>query len=247
MIGSRYIAAVLFVLSATGSVFAKNDSLVNQIFKMIYNEQYEQAELVLSNDNYQIDSFYADILKIDLSWWKFVRLENNSNSKQLIELVENFGEADSTCTSGKIKRLIAKSYLIRFELHRYNLIKAALIRADIKRLLGEIRKEEFHYPRNRMELFYLYDTLFVYFENLINPFFSEQKRYLRDDALAALQRFTTADDLIVKTLACYFTGKIYMNIEKEPDKGLQCFRFLSDEFPQNMLFDELLTDCRQKM
>ncbi len=243
----RFFALVIFALVFARPVYsAKSDSIVNHIFKMIYNEQYSQAEIALAKPELQIDSFYADILKIDLYWWEFVKSREKEKSRKLHSIIDKFNSAETNSADGKIRLLIAKSYQIRYELKRYNVIGASLIRSDIKNLLDEIKKEKLYYAENRLELLDLYSSLFGYFDNLINPLFSQSKRNSRTNALASLEKYTADDDLVVQTLACYFLGKIYLNIENEPQKGTDCFTLLSNNFPKNDYFIELLTDCKSK-
>ncbi|HKJ79654.1 MAG TPA: hypothetical protein VKA10_08965 [Prolixibacteraceae bacterium] len=229
------------------STLLKKDSTVNHIFKLIYDQQYQKAETELTRVNHKLDSFYADILKIDLYWWEYVKSKDKETTNRLNSMIEHFIDSDSSTTEGKIKQLIGKSYQIRYEFGRYNFIGAAFIRSDIKNLIAEIKQENTQYSRERAKLFDLYNLLFSYFDNLLNPFFAENKRTIRTNSLLLLDEYTADQDLIVKTLACYFVGKIYLNIEKEPLKSKPCFEFLTEKFPKNPLFEELLTDCIKKI
>lgn len=233
----------LFLVFQTAS--AKNDSIINHIFKLIYNEQFEIAEHALSKSQNFEHTFYADVLKIDLYWWKYIYKQENSN--RLKAIIEDFSDPSYTSPDEKIKQLIGKSYQIRFEFNRYNLIGAAAARSEIKKLITEIKQENSRYSKERAKLFDLYTLLFQYFENLINPFFSEKKRLKRANALILLDNYTSDNDLIVRTLACYFGGKIYLNIEKKPQKSKGCFEFLVNQYPNNSIFRKLLSDCNEKI
>ncbi len=241
-----FVTLILALVFSKQGFSEKNDSIVNHIFEMIYNEQYLQAEDALGKSELQIDSFYSDILKIDLYWWEFVKSREKEKSRKLHSIIEKFNRAEVNSVDGKIRLLIAKSYQIRYELKRYNIIGASLIRSDIKTLLDEIKEEKLYYPENRLALLDMYSSLFGYFDNLINPLFSQSRRDSRSTALASLEKYTTDDDLVVQTLACYFLGKIYLNIENDPQKGMDCFVLLSKNFPKNNYFAELLTDCQSK-
>ncbi len=242
------ITVLVFVLVFAQRVFpAEDENAVDHIFSLIYNEQYDEAEQALLKPNESLGPFYTDILKIDLCWWEFVQTDKSGKGKELQALIDKFIQVDENSKEAKIRQLIGKSYQIRYELKRYNIIGAALVRSDIKNLLEEIKKQKLSYTQNRLDLLNLYDTLFQYFDSLINPFFSENKRIVRANALATLGNFMNNSDLIVQTLACYFTGKIYLNIEKEPEKGRRCFEMLSEKFPQNAYFSELLIECKNKI
>jgi hypothetical protein len=65
-------------------------------------------------------------------------------------------------------------------------------------------------------------------------------------ALMKIEEYTREDDLIISTLASYFLGKIYLNIEKEPEKGNQHFKTLTERYPQNTIFQELYSESAKK-
>ena len=247
MVNFRISTVIILLLFVFQNTSAKNDSIINHIFKLIYNEQFEQAEQALSKSNNFNNSFYADVLEIDLYWWKYIYEPKKENSRRLKAIIDSFSDFSNSSSEGKIKQLIGKSYEIRFEFARYNLPGAVAARSEIKQLISEIKQNNSQYSKERAKLLELYTLLFQYFDNLINPLFSESKRIKRASALVLLDDFTGDKDLIVRTLACYFVGKIYLNMEKNPQKGIACFDFLVKQFPNNSIFNELLSDCRKKI
>jgi len=104
-----------------------------------------------------------------------------------------------------------------------------------------------NYPENRLKLFDLYNLLFQYFDNVFNPFFLDSKRNERENALKKIEFFASDDDIIVNTLANYFLGKIYLNIEKEPRKSKVHLEFLLNKYPNNLSIRELLEHCNNKI
>lgn len=243
----RITTAIFIILFVFQDASAQYDSTINHVFKLIYNEQFEEAKQALTESRNIDNSFYADVLKIDLYWWVYVKTKNKEDRNRLTAIIKNFSESTNYSPEGKIRQLIGKSYQIRFEFDRYNIAGAAATRAEIKQLINEIKQENSQYTKERAKLFQLYTLLFQYFDNLINPFFSEHKRIKRATALLLIDDFTNDQDLIVRTLACYFVGKIYLKIEKKPQKGKVCFEFLSKKFPVNSFFKELLIDCNKKI
>jgi hypothetical protein len=218
----------------------ESEKVIDDIFHLIYNQQFLKADSMLQATNGQIDNFYYDILFIDLNWWKHIVSPAEMNSHQFGSLLKNLEERDPETPGGKIRRLIVLSYKLRLEFKRYNLIRVMLIHSEIKQLLTEIDPGELDLSENRVKLFRLYSYLFQYFNNMLNPFLLESKRITRNNSFSAIEHFTQEDDLIVSTLATYFLGKIYLDIEKDPQKGNICFRYLSDRFPENLFFHELI-------
>jgi hypothetical protein len=234
-----------FLFFHSKSVYSQQgDSIANKIFALIYNEQYTEAEKTLAQQARLIDPFYADLLKTDLYWWKYVRNQKKEDSGRLKIMLHKLTSSDSTFVNGKIMQLIGKSYQIRYEFKRYNIVGAIFLKSNIKNLLEEIKSEKLEYKENQLKLLYLYDTLFQYFNSWVNPLFADRKYTERENALKRLEQFVTDDDLVVKTLACYFIGKIYLNIEKKPGKGVVCFKQLNNLYPDNKIFIQLLDECK---
>ncbi|MCG6187505.1 hypothetical protein [Maribellus maritimus] len=233
---------LLFLTTLSKPVFSsENDSIVTNVFSHIYNEQYAEAHATISANRANLESFYTDVLTIDLFWWEFVQAkQNNEKQKVFLSFLEKFDSTYVNDAELKQRQLIKNSYQIRYEFKRFNIIGAINTRATIKKLLDEITSENLDYPENRMKLLSLYSSLFQYFDNLINPLFSKNRREIRAKALVEVEGFTGENDIIVKTLSLYFLGRIYLNIEKDDKKGIRYFTELSEYYPKNKLFKEVL-------
>ena len=218
-------------------------SAIDTIFTLIYNQQYEKADSLLIVSNDQFDAFYSDILKMDLYWWKYVTISSNNELHQLNQLLKDFNLSGRNKLDFKLKELITLSYQLRLKLMRFNVPAALILRSRIKQLLLEINRKELSFSENKLKLFDLYNILFLYFDNIFNPFFLESKRTERTNALSQIEHYTHENDLIVETLAHYFLGKIYINIENNPRKGKIHFEILSKKYPRNLLFSELAANC----
>lgn len=239
---------LLFVLTAiTTSGFSnQNEKVIDDVFKYIYNQQFHEADSLLELQRGKIEPFYFDILTIDLNWWRHVLYPSELNSKQFDTLLKSMEQENTNTPDRKIKHLVWLSYQLRFEFKRYNIIGAVRLRSEIKKLLEEIKLNELNYNNNRIKLFYLYNALFRYFDNILNPFFSENIRKERQSALLEIESYTRENDLIISTLSGYFLGKIYLNIEKDPAKGNEHFKTLTDLYPQNTIFRELYSESVRK-
>lgn len=244
-----YIAiAVIFFLYPVkkGLSNSGEKELVESVFFLIHNQKYDKAESVLLKNGEQYDKFYTDILQLDLHWWRYVSSPSSRESEKLTHFLKALSKTNQNAVDKNLKQLILLSYRVRFELMRFNIPGAFILRTKIKKLLAEIKKDELHYSRNRLKLYDLYNELFLYFDNIINPLFLESRRKTRTKALQQIEKYTTEDDLIVKTTAHYFLGKIYLNIEKEPRKSTRHFNYLTNKYPDNLIFEELYQHCRNK-
>jgi hypothetical protein len=240
------IIFTFFILLSPKTFANSHDSIINNVFTLIYNNQFIKADSVLSSQKNQIDTFYFDILQLDLYWWKYISKKSKNDYHQLTFLLKKFSSQNSAITENKIKQLITLSYKLRLELKKYNIIKIAIIRIKIKRLLKSINREDLPYNQSRLNLFDLYKTLFCYFDNLFNPFFFETKRNNRIAALESLEKFTANNDIVVNTMAHYFLGRIYVTLENKSACGKIHFEKLVNNYPQNTFFIKLVKNCEKK-
>ncbi len=242
----RTFFLLIITTFATSSLFGQNEKVINEVFRYIYNQQFHEADSLLAAQHKKTELFYFDILTIDLNWWRHVIYPSELTSKQFNTLLKSMKQERTDTPDKKIKHLVWLSYRLRFEFKRYNIIGAIRLRSEIKNLLEEIQVNELNYSNNRKKLFYLYNALFRYFNNIVNPFFSETKRNERENALLEIERYTRDDDLIISTLSAYFIGKIYLNIEKDPLKANRHFKTLTDRYPQNTIFRELFSESAKR-
>jgi hypothetical protein len=219
---------------------------VETIFTLIYNQQFSKADSILTNSSGEYDNFYHDILKLDLYYWEYSIESNRQKSDRLKSFLSEFHSKKESEIAYGLKELIFLSYTARYELKRYNIPGALLLRSKIKTLLTEINRHALEFPENRLKLFDLYNLLFQYFDNVFNPLFLETKRNERELALEKIKTYTNDSDLIVNTLANYFLGKIYLKIEKEPLKSKVHFEVLLNKYPDNRTLSELLEECEKK-
>jgi hypothetical protein len=240
-----FLLSTLITFTLNGFSY-QNENVVDDVFKYIYNRQFQEADSLLELKKGKIEPFYFDILTIDLNWWRHVFYPSELNSKQFNSLLKSMEQENTDTPEKQIKHLVWLSYQLRFEFKRYNIIGAIRLRSQIKNLLEEIKVNKLNYSNNRKKLYYLYSALFNYFDNILNPFFSEKIKNEREKALLNIEKYTHEDDLILSTLSGYFLGKIYLNIEKEPEKGNRHFKMLTERYPQNTIFQELLSESARK-
>lgn len=242
----RTFFLLIIITSVANNLFGQNEKVIDDIFKYFYNQQFSEADSLLESKRDKIEPFYADILTIDLNWWRHVFYPSELNAQQFNSLLKSMEQEKTNTPEKKIKHLVWLSYQLRFEFKRYNIIGAIRLRSEVKKLLEEINVNELNYSNDKIKLYYLYNALFAYFDNILNPFFSEKVRNERENALLKIEKYTGEDDLIISTMASYFIGKIYLNIEKEPEKGILHFKTLTDRYPQNTIFQKLFSESVRK-
>lgn len=241
MTARRFFISILFLGFAAGSFANDDEELVNNIFMLIYNQQFPEAEMILQSQNGRIEKSSFYFLTLDLNWWKLILSPSEMSSRQYNTLLKTIKSEKNIVAEDNISRLIWLSYQMRFELKRYNFIASAVLHSEIKKVLGKMSENDPGNRDSKIQLFYLYTALFKYYDNMLNPFFQESRRRARAEALNEIELFTFENNQIVSTLANYFLGKIYMDYEKKPAEGNRYFKVLTEKYPRNKLFREMLT------
>ena len=239
------IVLFLFARQQVGSANEK-DSVVQHIFTLIYNQQFTGAEKALNLQSGQMEPFWLKVLTLDLYWWKYSLSRSNEDARVLKKVLGDFQQTNKNKPEDQINELIRLSYQMRYEVKRYNLIGAYLLRADVRDKIDALKTNDLSFLGNRTQLFDLYLTLFDSFDSAINPFSSGSKSSKFLKSVLTLEKYSLSGDLIVSTMAHYFLGRIYMKVEKQPDKGLGHFKILAKRFPENVLFYELANGLNTK-
>jgi len=243
----RILLVFVFLISFQYTGFSsETDTTVNRIFTLIYNQQFIESEESLNGQSKQLDSFYFNILKLDLYWWKYSLSRSKVDAVKLNEVLNEIAKTPLNTGEDRINKLICSSYKMRYEIKRFNLFSALIIRSDVRKQIEIIKQNDLSYLGDRQKLFDLYLSLFSYFDNAINPFSFGSKSEEFSKSLQTLEKYTQDDDLILSTMAHYFLGRIYVKVEKQPEKGQAHFRILAQRFPKNTLFPQLANGLNPK-
>jgi hypothetical protein len=219
---------------------------VEQIFTLIYNQEFNKAEKLLNTEQDHLDSFYSRILKLDLYWWKYSLSRSKEDANVFKDVLEDFDAATQNTKEERINELIRLSYKMRYELKKYNLISVILIRSDVRKQIELLKSETLNIPAEQLKLFDLYLALFQYFDSAINPFSIERKSSELSASLLLLEKYTHEDDLITSTIAHYFLGRILIKVEDNSEKGREHFTVLANRFPKNSLFRDIASGKNTK-
>ena len=151
----RFVFILVLLIRFQPASSGESEKVIDDIFNLIYNQQFLKADSMLQATNGRIDPFFYDILLIDLNWWKHIISPSEMNSHQFGLLLKKLEEREPETPGEKVKRLIVLSYKLRLEVKKYNLIRGMLIHSEIKQLLTEIDPGELDISENRIKLFYL--------------------------------------------------------------------------------------------
>ena len=236
----RITVIAFFLFSMHQNAFTSEpDSTVQIIFTLIYNQQFSEAEKALALHSPQLEPFYYNILQLDLYWWKYSLSRSKDDAKALNNLMDHYNKNSANKHEVVINELIRLSYQMRYEIKRYNLVGALFLRSEARSKIETLKQNDLSFLGDRQNLFELHVSLFDYFDTAINPFSFGRKSESYSTSLLKLEKYSLDNDLILSTMAHYFLGRIYMKVEKLPEKGMAHFKILSQRFPENHLFKQL--------
>jgi hypothetical protein len=246
MLFKTFVIVFFLIPFQIKSISATENAKIEQIFTLVYNQQFDEAENMLKTEQTQLDSFYSRILNLDLYWWKYSLSRSSKDANALKNILDGFSSVTQDTQEERMDELIRLSYKMRYEIKRYNFIGAIIIRSNVRRQIEVLKSEKLNIPAKRLKLFDLYLALFQYFDNAINPFSIESKSSELSASLLLLEKYAQEDDLILSTIAHYFLGRILIKVEKDPEKGWVHFRVLAKRFPKNKLFHDIANGTNTK-
>ena len=214
----------------------QNSDLITQIFTLIYNARFDEAQKLLGDADFQGEPFYFQVLKLDLFWWKYSISKSEPDEEKLNNTLNWFSEQNKNSKYYEINKLIWLSYKMRFEIKRKNYLKAFLLKAEVTDQLEVLQKNPVPLPLNEQKLLDVF-TLLLQYSNEAGSVFGNNSK--KQACLNGLQKLAADSDWMVSSEAHYFLGRIYTKMEKEPKNGRTHFLILSQRFPQNTLFAKL--------
>jgi len=234
------------VLLFSGISVKAGDDLSLQIFRLIYNQQYDSARILLNKNANEPDRFYRTVLEIDLSYWENVTGTDNPDYPTFEKTLQKYDSYTSGSQEDKIISLVVLSYQLRYEFKRLSLFSAIQTRKKTLDLYDELKQNKIDLNKNQTEIFDLYNALLQYFNHYPGKYISKQSRQETETAIREMELLTHSESEMTKTLGSYFLGKIYLQYEKEAEKGIRLFEYLSDNYPHNSKFPEYLEACKAK-
>ena len=232
----------LFYLQSQASI---SDSTANEIFTLIYQQNLEAAENQLNSEKEQLDKFYYLLLNLDLHWWKYRTINTKHDSKKLEDLFY-LPDTRKETKWQKVKQLLTISYKIRFQKTKLNFIGMFSSRSEIKEIIDQIKPVELSLNGEQIELIEAYIIMFQYIEN-INFLNSRNNSDQRKELLNRMKEFSTRDNEMLSTIACFFLARMYQKVEKETKTGLSYYKILTTRYTTNKTFEKYQKECEDKL
>jgi hypothetical protein len=231
---------LFFIVSVFTFHVNANEAEFNRIFSLIYNQQYAEAKTELEFSTGKLDILESNMLHLDLYWWKAIN-NNNPGDYQKLEqiLAEGLKKYGKSQSENSFNKLIFMSYSLRFSAFKNRYISLIGNMFKINQIIENLDTCALS-QRNR-EIFNIYKAIFYICKSRFIIFNSE----LIKKSITTLEKGTNSSDLPVKTVSSYFLAKVYLEIEKSPDKAKKHFKWLLDLYPGNKIFQTYYDLCTE--
>lgn len=236
----------MFILFQFGARAGATDSLASQVFTLIYQQDLTTAEHYLEVEKYKLSDFYYLFLNLDLHWWKYRISNSKTDARALEKLIDDQNRQEIVTDLEKMSRLIVKSYQLRYEKKKLNLIGMLSTRSDIQNLINELKTDQLSISTDELKLCESYMIMYEYIEN-INFWRLQDNSGERQKKLQKMEEFAADDNLMLNTVARFFLARMYQKVEKEPQTGLKHFKILTAKYPTNTTFAAYQKECESKL
>ncbi|WP_167610913.1 hypothetical protein [Maribellus sediminis] len=236
---------IVFLSFQLQSFAGKTDSVANNVFVLIYQENLQEAEQELELQKNDLNDFYYLLLNLDLHWWKYRTTNSKQNTRELEDLLNKLNNEATTSNRQKINRLLTKSYQLRYEKKKLNLVGMLSTRSEMRQLIAEVDLKTLTESGDEQKLLETYITMFQYIEEvnfLSNQINSEE----RLKQLNRMEEFADDENEMLNTIARFFLARMYQKVENHPETGLKHYKILTEKYPGNSTFAAYKKECERK-
>jgi hypothetical protein len=235
-----------FLIFHLHSVAGKTDSIASTVFVLIYQEDLQEAEHQLELQKNDLGDFYYRLLNLDLHWWKYRITNSKQNTQTLEDLLTKLNAEAAENSTQKINHLLTKSYQLRFEKKKLNLLGMLSTRSEMRQLITEVDPTTLAASSDEQKLLETYITMFQYIEEvnfLSNQINSEE----RLKQLNQMEEFANDKNEMLNTIARFFLARMYQKVENQPQTGLKHYKILTEKYPGNSTFATYKKECENKI
>jgi len=239
---SVLILMTIYSFSATYETDKSCKTKTDSIFYLVYNQEFGAAEVALIQSKNKLNPLIYILLTIDLFWWKTIcsnHIDNfDSFENQLKMKLKN---AENLNKRNYLEELIYLNYLIRITSIRNQYLKIPVYFIRLNSCFEKVNNSG--YSVEEQNIFEIYKAIF----NIGKSKYLLTKPGQKNDNIKILKKHCESQNIINKTIDCYFMAKIYSEIEKSSEQSLPYFNQLCVLYPENIIFQNELKKIKQKI
>ena len=231
--GKRFLTYLLLIFSPCLLLSSPADttSIIDNIYNFNFNKAKEQLSLIDNSDDLIIET-----LNLERTWWMAIESGYNTQFSDFLGKLNEFEKVDYN----NLGEIISTTYRMRYYACENKFLRLPLllmkVKNDIEKVdIAELNSEEY-------ELFILYKSFLTLLENSysvekFSPDYKGKQKLIRN-----IEDVISYGTLPNKTIGRYFLMKYYLEIEKNRPKAIGYLVELHNQYPQNIIFTQLLTN-----
>jgi hypothetical protein len=204
----------------------------------IYNFNFHKASEQLLKLN-EKDPLTNETLGLEIKWWKAIASEDKNHFAEFLNTLNQFEKSNKTSLSEIITTTyrmryyacVNKDYLIPFLF-----LKVRFRIGNIDILVSERSGDA------ESELLMLYKSFLTLVQNniFVGKVLSDSRK--NQQLISNIEEVIRNGSSPNKTIGRYFLMKYYLDIENDKTKAFGYLSYLHKQYPQNMIFTQLLTN-----
>lgn len=239
---SLLVSFIFVTFSSYANKFNEIDNEIDSIFFHIYNQQFNKAEKELNLSKNWLKPFTFNLLTTDLKWWKTIS-SNNEVGFEIFEkeLSEKLSKVENLANQNNFDELLYLNYLLRLAAIENQPLRMISYFLRINKFIESFNNSAL--PREEQDTYQIFKAVFNVSKSKVLIIGSG----LKNENIKIIQGYKDSSNLVNKTIACYFLGKIYLEIEKSPENAIEYYSKLCQLYPNNMIFKNELVSIQLKM
>jgi len=248
MINNKFLRPILICLIFLAFCHANNlsgsdnnEKVSENIFNLIYNQKFTEAEVELIQSKNILEKCNYQILLLDLKWWKAISGNSETDFAEFEAILEEYShDLNNADVTDNLEELIYLSYSLRFALLESRIFTAMVNIYKINRIIDKFEINKL--PVEQQEIFQIYEVLFNIGKSKL--LFYNSNLYI--EGIKALENNITSGNPVCQTISYYFLSKIYFDLDRSSLKARIYCEKLCERYPGNKVFAHNLELCKSK-
>ncbi|MFA5329628.1 MAG: hypothetical protein WC384_17675 [Prolixibacteraceae bacterium] len=245
----KLLICILFLLPVKGlhsQTSAQFDDIVSEIYNQSFSAVPSKIEKLKTTSPQT-----ANYLQIDYLWWNMISENSDANEAEFLRKLEDLNNSDKGSSFENFNKLIYFTYQIRYENLKNKSLSKYLTLLKFHFFMDHINLKK---PQNpdafTISMFGMMTELdtFMKYKFLTDHGFKTKNNL--EKCQLSLQKIEGMSNLEYKSfdvVKTYLLAKIYLEIENDPRKALAKFTKLGNQFPQNTIFKQSISDCKNRL
>lgn len=233
-----FLFLLIFGFSFQSSASDKPGKTFEEIFDLIYKQQFSAAQFRLEGSRDSLDKWEYQVLDLDLLFWEALS-GNNKNSYDQFEMrLKSYNSGlRKKDNDYLLEEMIVSCYSFRLQVIKERPIAMMVILLRINQIIQQIEVEILN--PDQQEVYKIFLALY----NIGKSKLLLNNSNLTEDSIHTLESCLDSSNPVFRTAARYLLLKIYLEMEHSPAKARIYCEQLCSTYPTNKIFLSILELC----